>query len=198
MASTVTTPLARYESLWTATVDLPTYPALDRNLVTDVVIVGAGIAGMSVAYHLARAGCKVVVLDDGPVASGITRRTTAHLTCAMDNTYQFVESRRGTEGARLAASSHRSAIDRIEKIVEHEGIECDFQRLDAYLFLPPGEKVATLQEELAAVRRARLPVSRPAKAPLRFFVTRTRLPHPPQRQVSPPEEHPRAAAADRE
>src|SRR5437762_13076734 len=139
MATTLSTPLARYESLWTATVDVPTYPPLDRNLVTDVVIVGAGIAGMSVAYHLARAGCKVVVLDDGPVASGITRRTTAHLTCAMDNTYQFVESRRGTEGAPLAASSHRSAIHRIEQLVEHYGTECEFQRLGADLILPPGE-----------------------------------------------------------
>ena len=185
MASTVTTAFARYESLWSATVDLPIYTALDRNLVTDVVIVGAGIAGMSVAYHLARAGCKVVVLDDGPLASGITKRTTAHLTCAMDNTYQFVESRRGTEGARLAASSHRSAIDRIEKIVEHEGIECDFQRLDAYLFLPPGEKVATLQEELAAVRRAGLPVSRLAKAPLDFFDTGPCIRYPQQGQFHP-------------
>src|SRR2546421_6080789 len=189
MASTVTTPLARYESLWTATVDLPTYTALDRNLVTDVVIVGAGIAGMSVAYHLARAGCKVVVLDDGPVASGITRRTTAHLTCAMDNTYQFVESRRGTEGARLAASSHRSAIDRIEKIVEHEGIECDFQRLDAYLFLPPGEKVATLQEELAAAGAGRLAVSPLGQVAPPFFPNRPLLRLSPARPHLPPEDH---------
>jgi glycine/D-amino acid oxidase-like deaminating enzyme/nitrite reductase/ring-hydroxylating ferredoxin subunit len=185
MTTTLTTSLARYESLWTATVDLPTYRPLDRNLVTDVVIVGAGIAGMSIAYHLARAGRKVVVLDDGPLASGITSCTTAHLTCAMDNTYQFVESRRGTEGARLAAASHRAAIDRIEAIVKQERIDCDFQRLNAYLFLPPGEKVATLQEELAAVRRAGVPVSRLARAPLDFFDTGPCIRYPHQGQFHP-------------
>jgi glycine/D-amino acid oxidase-like deaminating enzyme/nitrite reductase/ring-hydroxylating ferredoxin subunit len=185
MATILTAPFARYESLWTATVDLPTYSPLDRNLVTDVVVVGAGIAGMSVAYHLGRAGLKVVVLDDGPIGGGITSRTSAHLTCAMDNSYQLVESRRGTEGARLAAASHRAAIDRIENIVEHEGIECDFQRLDAYLFLPPGETVATLQEELAAVRRAGLPVSRFTRAPLDCFDTGPCIRYPNQGQFHP-------------
>src|ERR1044072_795445 len=129
MATAVSTQFARYDSIWSATTELPTYPRLDRDLVTDVVVVGGGIAGMSVGYHLARAGRSVVVLDDGPVG--------------------IVESRRGTENARLAAESHRAAIERIATIAETEHIDCDFERRDGYLFLPPGEKIATLESELA-------------------------------------------------
>ena len=79
MATTLSTPLARYESLWTATVDVPTYPPLDRNLVTDVVIVGAGIAGMVAADRLraydplvleadGRAGGRVLSFERGDLA----------------------------------------------------------------------------------------------------------------------------------
>src|SRR5213075_2077143 len=98
MATAVTgTHFARYDSVWSASVEPPHYPRLDRDLVTDVVVVGAGIAGLSVAYHLAEAGRKVVVLDDGPIGGGITSRTSAHLSCAMDNSYTVVESRRGAD-----------------------------------------------------------------------------------------------------
>jgi hypothetical protein len=69
----------------------------------------------------------------------------------MDNTYGIVESRRGTANARLAGESHRSAIDRIENIIEGEGIDCDFERLDGYLFLPPGERIQTLEKRKPGV-----------------------------------------------
>ncbi|HWC75068.1 MAG TPA: FAD-dependent oxidoreductase [Gemmatimonadales bacterium] len=185
MATTIDAALARYESLWTATAEMPVYPQLDRNIIADVVIVGAGLAGISVAYHLAELGCKVVVLDDGPIGGGVTSRTTAHLTCAMDNTYGVVESRRGTANARLAAESHRSAIDRIERIVERENIDCDFERLDGYLFLPPGEKIATLDDELAAARRAGVPVKRRKRAPLDCFDTGPCIHYPNQARFHP-------------
>ncbi len=66
-------------SIWLEDVELPPLAPLDRNLKTDVCVVGAGIAGLSTAYMLARAGRNVVVIDDGGIASGQTRATTA--TC---------------------------------------------------------------------------------------------------------------------
>jgi glycine/D-amino acid oxidase-like deaminating enzyme/nitrite reductase/ring-hydroxylating ferredoxin subunit len=185
MATAVSTPFARYGSVWSATADLPAAPPLDRDLTTDVVVVGAGIAGMSVAYHLAQGGRQVVVLDDGPLGDGITSRTSAHLSCAMDNSYVVVESRRGTANTRLAATSHRTAIDRIETIARAEDMDCDFERVDGYLFLPPREKVETLQEELAAIRRAGVPVERVARVPFDFFDTGPCIKFPNQAQFHP-------------
>jgi len=146
--------LTRTGSLWTATTDLPVHPALAEDLRVDVCIVGGGIAGMTIAYLLTRAGKSVAVLDDGPLAGGQTSMTTAHLTSVLDERYFELERMHGEEGARLAAESHMTAINRIETIVASERIECDFERLNGYLFLAPDDDEETLARELEAVQRA--------------------------------------------
>ena len=77
---------------------------------------GAGIAGLSVAYELSHAGQKVIVLDDGAIGRGMTARTTAHLVNALDDRYFNLEKYHGEDGARMAAQSHSAAIDRVEKL----------------------------------------------------------------------------------
>src|SRR5688500_1873561 len=147
-------PLTRTGSLWTATTDLPGCTPLAEDLRVDVCIVGGGIAGMTIAYLLTRAGKSVAVLDDGPLAGGQTSMTTAHLTSVLDERYFELERMHGEEGARLAAESHMTAINRIETIVTSERIECDFERLNGYLFLAPDDDEETLVRELEAVQRA--------------------------------------------
>ncbi len=108
----------------------PDYAPLGADTAADVCIIGAGIAGMTTAYVLAAEGRNVVVLDDGPVGGGMTQRTTAHLTNAIDDRYVHLERLHGRGGARRAAESHTAAIDRIEAIVREESIDCSFERLD--------------------------------------------------------------------
>ncbi len=143
-------------SIWMATADREKLSPLSEDTNADVCVVGAGIAGMTTAYLLAREGKSVVVLDDGPVGGGMTERTTAHLSNALDDRYFEIERLHGEEGARLAAASHTAAIDRVEEIIEQEKIVCDFERLDGYLFLPPGEREPVLEDELKAAHRAGL------------------------------------------
>jgi glycine/D-amino acid oxidase-like deaminating enzyme/nitrite reductase/ring-hydroxylating ferredoxin subunit len=145
----------RTSSLW---MEAPpqSYPALGAPLRTGVAIVGAGIAGLSAAYQLARRGLQVAVVDDGPVGGGDTGRTTAQITAILDKTYRETAKLRGDESARLAAESHMAAIDAIERTVRDEGIDCDFARMDGYLFLAPGDKLRTLEQELEAAHNAGL------------------------------------------
>ena len=63
-------------------------------------VVGAGLAGLTAAYALTKAGRKVVVLDDGPIGGGNTVRTTAQLSNAIDDRYSFLERAHGQECAR--------------------------------------------------------------------------------------------------
>src|SRR6266446_8327038 len=72
------------------------FDRLDGNLETDICVVGAGIAGLSAARLLAKAGREVAVFDHGPVGGGETGRTTAHLSWALDDRFYYLEQRFGT------------------------------------------------------------------------------------------------------
>jgi glycine/D-amino acid oxidase-like deaminating enzyme len=173
-------------SAWMSGSVIPELLPLTRDAEADVCIVGAGIAGLSTAYLLAREGKNVIVLDDGPVGGGQTQRTSAHLSNALDDRYEELEKVHGVEGARLAAESHTAAIERIDAIVRQERIECDFKRVDGYLFAPPGHPTDVLDRELAAARRAGLAgVELVARAPIPSFDTGPSLRFPRQAQFHP-------------
>jgi glycine/D-amino acid oxidase-like deaminating enzyme/nitrite reductase/ring-hydroxylating ferredoxin subunit len=120
----------------------------------DVVIVGGGIAGLSTAYLLSKSGKQVVLFEDGYICSGETGRTTAHITHALDDRYYNLEKLHGKEGAHLAAESHTAAINLIESIVNEEKIDCDFKKLDGFLFLDSTDTKESLDKELEATHRA--------------------------------------------
>ena len=104
------------ESLWMDTVEVVSPPPLTEDARAHVCVIGAGIAGMTTAYMLARAGKVVIVIDDGPIGGGETGRTTAHVSNALDDLYSNLAKLFGDDGARLAAESHTAAIQRIEAI----------------------------------------------------------------------------------
>ncbi len=168
-------------SIWMETAEAaPDSGALNENLRADVVIVGAGIAGLTTAYLLTRQGKKVVVLDDKTIGDGNTNRTTAHLSSAIDDRFYEMERLHGVAGARLAYESHAGAIDKIEEIIKSENIDCDFSRLDGFLFVPPGESIDELKKELEAAKRAGVVgVEMVERAPLQSFDTghALRFPH---------------------
>ncbi len=130
--------------------------ALNEDLRTDVCVVGAGIAGVSVAYQLARENQSVVVIDDGAIGGGETLHTTAHLSNAFDDRYSEMEKVHGEELTRLIAASHTAAIEQIDELIYTEGIDCDFERLDGYLYVPEGKSRDILNSELEAAHRAGL------------------------------------------
>src|SRR5204862_2274976 len=159
---------------------------LTENVITDVCIIGAGIAGVTTACLLAREGRDVVLIDDGPVGGGMTGRTTAHLVNALDDRYFEIEKILGEECSRLYAESHTAAIDRVEAIVGNEKIDCHFERVDGYLFVPPGGSVTDLKDELEALHRAGLTaVERIDKVPAGRFNTDGVLRFPRQAQFHP-------------
>src|SRR5256714_8066031 len=173
-------------SVWMATTDVPSENTLSKDISTNVCIIGAGIAGMTTAYLLAREGKSVIVVDDGPIGGGMTARTTAHLTNALDDRFYELERLFGEEGSRLAGESHTAAIDRVEAIVGEERIDCEFERLDGYLFLPANGKLQVLEDELPAAQRAGLTaVRRLERAPLEAFDTGPCLHFPRQAQFHP-------------
>src|SRR5687768_2620547 len=89
-------------SVWLDSFPVEERPALHVDCRAEVCVVGAGIAGMTVAYLLAREGRRVIVLDGSAIGYGMTGFTTAHLTHALDDRYFQLERYHGEDGARLA------------------------------------------------------------------------------------------------
>ncbi|HYG15205.1 MAG TPA: FAD-dependent oxidoreductase [Bacteroidia bacterium] len=143
----------RHVSFWTAKAEPLKYAPLIEPRTTDVVVVGGGLGGLTTAYCLLKSGKKVIVLEDGLLGSGETGRTTAHIVNALDDRYYHLESLYGEEDTRLIAHSHTAAIDFIEKTVNTERIECEFKRVNGYLFLHPSDKKESLQDEFESTQR---------------------------------------------
>jgi glycine/D-amino acid oxidase-like deaminating enzyme/nitrite reductase/ring-hydroxylating ferredoxin subunit len=174
------------DSLWNLTTDVPADFVLEQDNHANVCVVGAGIAGMTTAYLAAREGKSVIVLDDGPIGGGETGRSTAHLTNALDDRYFEIENLHGEQSARLAAESHTAAINKIEEIVREENLDCDFERLNGYLFEPPGAGPETLDREIEAAHRAGLKqVKFLNRAPITAYDTGRCLFFPDQAQFHP-------------
>jgi glycine/D-amino acid oxidase-like deaminating enzyme/nitrite reductase/ring-hydroxylating ferredoxin subunit len=156
-------------SLWMASANVRDSSPLDANLKCDVCVVGSGIGGLTTAYMLAREGRNVVVLDRANIGAGETSRTTAHLSCVIDDGLHKIEHLHGTDSLRLHVHSHRTAIDQIEQIVQTENIDCDFKRVDGYLFAPDANGSEYIQKEFEAAKQAGLNgIERLSELPLGF------------------------------
>ena len=170
-------------SIWQGTFKVPDFEPLKSSETADCCIVGAGIAGLSTAYLLTKAGKRVIVVDDGPIGGGETGRTTAHLTAAMDDRIYVLEKLYGVEKTRQIVESHTAAIHRIELIVKQEEIDCDFKRVDGYLFPARPDHAEEIDKELQAAHRAGLAdVKRVDRAPIASFETGPALRFPEQGQ----------------
>jgi glycine/D-amino acid oxidase-like deaminating enzyme/nitrite reductase/ring-hydroxylating ferredoxin subunit len=152
MADKANVQAERSKSLWLPAPHAVGEPLADSRP-ADLVVVGSGIAGLSVAYQAARDGRSVMVLDRAAIGSGMTARTTGHLACTLDDFYYEFIGLRGEDEARLLYQSQAAAIDRIEQIARDEAIDCDFRRCDGYLFLGEGDDPAILEKEFEACRK---------------------------------------------
>lgn len=110
----------------------PQFPKLNKDLHTDVCIIGAGIGGISTAYELVTRGIDVVMIEAREVLSGETGRTSGHLSNALDDGYVEIAKKHGDDGAKMAAQSHTWAIDRVGEISKKLGIECEYRYLPGY------------------------------------------------------------------
>jgi glycine/D-amino acid oxidase-like deaminating enzyme/nitrite reductase/ring-hydroxylating ferredoxin subunit len=157
-------------SIWQATADLPDFPALGERTRTGTCVIGAGIAGLTAAYLLLRAGQKVTVVEAAAIGSGETGRTTAHFF-PPDERYYKLEQKFGTENARIVADSFREATDMVENIVREEQIDCQFVRLDGYLIPQVHGQNDTIDKEYASARRLGVDVQKLDGVPGMVYAT---------------------------
>ena len=162
----------------------PERPRLDRDIDADVVVVGAGIVGVTAAYLLRRAGVDVVLLEGRRVGSGTTGNTTAKLSSLHGLTYASLADGAGEEVAAAYARANEDGIACIASLIESNGIECAFRRRDNFTYTTDADTVGKIEEEVSAARAAGLDAELVTDTELPFDV-RAAIRVPDQADFSP-------------
>jgi glycine/D-amino acid oxidase-like deaminating enzyme/nitrite reductase/ring-hydroxylating ferredoxin subunit len=142
------------EAYWTQSAPAPRRAVLDTDLRADVVVAGAGMAGMSTAWELARLGASVIVLDAGRVGAGVTGHSTAKLTVLHALIHSHLRDAFGPEAARLYAASQTDAVEHVVATATELGIECEIERRPAYVYAAGPRGDAAIAAEAEAAREA--------------------------------------------
>jgi glycine/D-amino acid oxidase-like deaminating enzyme/nitrite reductase/ring-hydroxylating ferredoxin subunit len=123
---------------WVESSKMPPFARLSRDEDADVVVVGAGITGLTAAYLLARSNRSVIVLERETPVERDTAHTSAHLTMVTDAWLGDLVRTFGRDHARAVWDGGLAAIAQIDAIVRDEAIACDFAWIPGYLHRPVG------------------------------------------------------------
>lgn len=154
-------------SLWRKSYAERVYPALNGDVEVDVVVVGAGITGLTTAYLLKQAGKTVAVLDKATVGGGTSGRTTGKITAQHDICYYDLQKHLGQHHAKAYADANKAAVEQVAEIVQKEQIACDWARDTNVVYTTDPRKKKQFEQEAAVAVALDLPAT---------FSTTTELP----------------------
>jgi len=143
-------------SLWVgttvSTVEGSDFHQQHGDMEADVVVVGAGIAGLTAAALLKGDGRRVVVVEAGRVCSGVTAYTTAKLTVLHGLVFDDLVSAFGEEGAGKYANANLAGMATVADLAVRHAIDCDLERRPAYTYTTDPAMVDKLTAEVAAAQ----------------------------------------------
>jgi glycine/D-amino acid oxidase-like deaminating enzyme/nitrite reductase/ring-hydroxylating ferredoxin subunit len=140
-------------AIWEDTIkERKAYPRLTQNTTVDIVIIGAGITGLTTAYQLMNEGKSIAILEANIIASGTTGHSTANLYVPIQQSFHKILHNYGSEAAKTIAHSRLSAINFIEKTIEQHAIDCHFCRRPFYYFTDESQQIAYIEREYRALQ----------------------------------------------
>ena len=158
-------------SYWIDSTPHPGFPRLAGEAIVDVAVLGGGIVGLTAARLLQQAGRSVAVLESRRIVGGVSGHTTAKVTVSHSTIYSQVTEHFGADAARVYAESNNAALAHMAATVEELAIDCDWERLDNYLWGETDEHAEKLRAEADAAAAAGLPATFVADVPLPWATT---------------------------
>ena len=139
-------------SYWVESTPKTNYTSVNKNLDTDVLIIGGGITGISTAYNLSKeSSLKITVVEASKIAMGVSVNTTAKITSQHGLLYNYLINSFGKDTAKKYLLSNEQAIKDIESIINIEKIDCDFSHQDSYVYTCDKQNVSRLVDEISAL-----------------------------------------------
>ncbi len=146
------------------------YPSLTENRTADVVVIGAGIAGLVTATLLAQSGHGVLVIDRDVVGGVATRNTTAKVTALQGTMLSAITKARGVETTRQYAAAQIDAVDGLRSLIETLGVDCAMTPATALTFSFGTQAAYKIEAEFDAAADAGLLVTRNPSTDLPFDI----------------------------
>ena len=137
------------KSIWRDTIQLPHFPQLKKDIRTDVLIIGGGMAGLLTAYLLHQKGVYYVLVEKDRICSGTTGNTTAKITFQHGLNYHKIVKGCGIEAAQQYLSANKRAFEMYVELCA--GIDCDYEIKDNYVYSRDNRKL--LEDEMDALHR---------------------------------------------
>ncbi len=139
-------------SFWLDSISMNnSFMKLDKDIDTEVCVIGGGIFGITCAYYLSKQGIDVTVLEQGKVCEKVSGYTTAKITSQHNLIYKYLIDSVGEEQAKQYYKANEKAIENIQRIVEDEGIDCDFEKQDAFVYTTDIDELDKIKHENEAV-----------------------------------------------
>src|SRR4051812_37944765 len=157
----------RNPSLWVATTAPGEFAPLTGDDRADVVVVGAGITGLTTARLLVEEGASVIVIDAGSICAGATGYTTAKVTSLHGLTYSDLADRFDEHRARLYGEANEAAIAEVARLVEANGIASVRERRGHVVYPTDSSQAKSVPNEAEVPARLglRASVHEPAELP---------------------------------
>lgn len=152
------------QSIWSNTISLPAFQALDTDIQTDTLIIGGGITGILCAYMLEEAGIDYVLAEADRICHGVTQNTTAKITIQHGLIYHKTARRYGLEKSLMYLEANKVALEQFGKLCQN--IDCDFERKDSFVYSIDG--CDTLIQELNTLVKLGYPAQYVEHLPLPF------------------------------
>ena len=139
------------QSIWSESCKFRKREVLDKDIKTDTIIIGAGMAGILIGYMLKQNGIDVILIDAAEMASGNTKNTTAKITSQHDLIYDKLISEFGEKKARQYAKANELAIKKYKEIIKERKIDCEFEEKSAYVYSL--NEVENIKKEVEAANK---------------------------------------------
>ena len=152
------------ESIWLQTAKIPTFPKLQQNIKTDVLIIGGGLTGILCAYNLTKAGISCVLVEADRLCRGTSGNTTAKITAQHGLIYHTLLRRFGPERALGYLQANLKAIGQYRELSRE--FPCDFLQKDNFVYEVSSPR--KLEKELAALQQLNFGTELVTSLPLPF------------------------------
>lgn len=149
-------------SIWSDSVNFPSFEQLKKDIKTEVLIIGGGITGILCAHMLEQAGVDYVLVEADKLCCGITKNTTAKISIQHGLIYHKLVKRFGLEMARMYLDANVAALQEYQKLCEN--IDCHFETKDSFVYSLNSS--AKLEKELHALNQLKFTADYVGKLPL--------------------------------